>query len=207
MPAARPVLMLVQTAVLCVLSGAWGCSSTPRLDERASTSEQIDQITQRRAEAARLAQEAERVGETDPDLAITTYRRALALDGSTHNAWNNLGILYMDKGNYADAVGAFQVAADLIPGDPRPLYNIGIAYQRNGWGEEAFRNFSRALERDPSHLPSMRGYVRSAEMTGRADEQVVAVIRNAVMRDTDERWRTYLQRQRYRVEALIEIQR
>lgn len=206
MPAARPVLLLIPT-VLLGLAPAPGCSSTPRLPDRASTADQIDQIAKRRAEASRLTQEAERLGKTDPDLAIETYRRALALDDSAHNAWNNLGMLYMERGNYADAVAAYQVAADLIPGDPRPLYNIGIAYQRNGWGEEAFRNFAQALERDPSHLPSMRGFVRAAEMTGRADDRVIAVIRNAMMRDTDEQWRSYLERQRYRVEALIEFER
>jgi tetratricopeptide (TPR) repeat protein len=200
-----PVILLV--LVGAALGSPAGCSSSPRLDDRASTADQIDQIAKRRAEAVRLTREAERISADDPDLAIETYRRALALDDGAHNAWNNLGTLYMDKGNFADAVAAYQVAADLIPNDPRPLYNIGIAYQRNGWGEEAFRNFSQALERDPSHLPSMRGFVRAAEMTGRADARIVSVIRNAMMRDTDEQWRNYLQRQRYRAEALMEIQR
>jgi tetratricopeptide (TPR) repeat protein len=126
------------------------------------------------------------------------------MDDSLHNAWNNMGTLLMDKGNYADAVAAFQVAADLMPADPRPQYNMGIAYQRNGWGEEAFRHFALALERDPSHLPSMRGYIRAAEMTGRADERLIQVIRAAMLRDTDEQWRNYFQRQRYRVEALLD---
>ena len=194
--------------ILALTAGATGplaCSTSPRLADRADPASEIDQINRRRAEAARLAQEAERYQQSDPQRAIETYRRALGLDDTLHNAWNNLGTLLMDQGNYADAVAAFQVSADLMPADPRPHYNIGIAYQRNGWGEESFRHFSLALERDPSHLPSMRGFVRAAEMTGRADERIVRVINGALLRETDERWRDYLQRQRYRVEALMDL--
>lgn len=199
---AAPVIL----AAAILLTGPSACSSSPRLSERgsASAADAIDQIARRRAEAARLAQEAERVEETDPEKALDLYRQAVAIDDSLHNAWNNMGTLLMDKGNYADAVAAFQVAADLMPADPRPQYNMGIAYQRNGWGEEAFRHFALALERDPSHLPSMRGYIRAAEMTGRADDRLIQVIRAAMLRDTDEQWRSYFQRQRYRVEALLD---
>lgn len=191
------------------LAVAIGCSSSPKLADRSGpgTAEAMDQIARRRVEAARLAQEAERFETTDRPRAIETYKRALSLDDTLHNAWNNLGLLLMEDGNYADAVAAFQVAGDLMPVDPRPPYNIGLAYLRNGWGEEAYRHFSMALERDPSHLPSMRGFVRATEMTGRADDRTVQTIRNAMMRETDEEWKTYFQRQRYRVEAMMESRR
>jgi tetratricopeptide (TPR) repeat protein len=198
--------LLISGAALC-LAGLTACSSSPRLADRDRAAAAVDQMAQRRAEGARLAEEAQRYEDSDPQRAIETYRAALALDDSLHNAWNNMGTLLMERGNYADAVAAFQVSADLIPSDPRPLYNIGVAYQQNGWGDEAYRNFAQALERDPSHLPSMRGFVRASEMTGRADDRTIAVIRNALLRDTDEGWRTYLQRQRYRVEALIDNDR
>lgn len=200
----RTALVLI-SGVLIVAAGPLACSTSPRLADRGpSAGEAADQLGRRRAEAIRLAQEAERFEQSDPQRAIETYRRALSMDDTLHNAWNNLGTLLMEEGNYADAVSAFQVAADLMPVDPRPHYNMGIAYQRNGWGEEAFRHFAMALERDPSHLASMRGFVRAAEMTGRADDRIVRVISSALLRETDERWRAYLQRQRYRVEALLD---
>jgi tetratricopeptide (TPR) repeat protein len=189
------------------LLGPAACTSQPKLPDRGTTADAVEQAARRRAEAQRLVQEAERIERTDAARAIETYRRALALDDTMHNAWNNLGMLMMDQGNYADAVAAFQVAADLMPVDPRPSYNIGLAYQRNGWGEEAYRNFAIALERDPSHLPSMRGYVRAAESTGRADDRTIQVIRTALMRETDEQWRAYFQRQRYRIEAMMDSRR
>jgi tetratricopeptide (TPR) repeat protein len=202
----RTILLLIAGVGL---AGVCACSSSPKLADRpgAGTAEAMDQIARRRAEAVRLAQEAERFETTDRARAIQTYKQALGLDDTLHNAWNNLGLLLMEDGNYADAVAAFQVAGDLMPVDPRPPYNIGLAYQRNGWGEEAYRHFAMALERDPSHLPSMRGYIRAVEMTGRADDRTVEIIRSAMMRETDEEWKTYFQRQRYRVEAMMENNR
>lgn len=202
----RTVLLLIAAVGL---AGACACSSSPKLDDRPgiSPAQAIDQMARRRADAIRLAQEAERFETTDRPRAIATYKQALSLDDTLHNAWNNLGLLLMEDGNYADAVAAFQVASDLMPVDPRPPYNIGLAYQRNGWGEEAYRHFALALERDPSHLPSMRGFVRAVEMTGRADDRTVQIIRTAMMRETDEEWRAYFQRQRYRVEAMLESRR
>ncbi len=195
----------VALAALMALSG---CSSSPRLNERRSgaddAAEALNRLAEQRAEARRLSAQAEQAEANDPDRAIELYRRALSLDDTLQNAWNNLGTLLMDRGLYADAVGAFQRASQLVPNDPRPEYNIGIAYQRNGWGEEAFRHFANAIDRDASHLPSMRGYVRAAEMTGRADNRLLEVIQRATLMETDAAWKDYLLRQRYRVEAIMD---
>jgi hypothetical protein len=74
-PGSRLAVPLVPALVLSVAT-VCGCSSTPRLPERPSAAEQIDQIAKRRAEAVRLSQEAERISATNPELAIETYRRA-----------------------------------------------------------------------------------------------------------------------------------
>lgn len=203
----RPTAPITLSLAL-LLAGLPACSSGPSLKDRqkaaANASDAIAQLNQRHAEAVRLSQEAEKLETSDPDKAIATYQQALSFDDSLHNAWNNLGTLLMAKGNYSDAVAAFQSAADLMPADPRPEYNIGIAYQRNGWGNEAYRHFALALERDPSHLPSMRGFVRAAEMTGKADDRTVDIIERATLRETDPAWKSYFERQRYRVEAVLD---
>jgi tetratricopeptide (TPR) repeat protein len=206
-PTPAQILFLAAAGALAFLPAC--TSSGPKLKDRngATAAEQINELGRRRAEAVRLAQDAETYEQDDPAKAIETYKAALREDDSLHNAWNNLGMLLMNQGQYADAVSAFQAAGDLMPGDPRPMYNIGLAYQRNGWGEEAYRHFNLALERDPSHLPSMRGFVRAAEMTGRADDSVIDVIRRATMRETDAQWKSYFERQRYRVEAVLDIRR
>lgn len=189
-----------------------GCSSSPRLADRPSGDAQqsdaaaaIAALERRRAEARRVVVQAERA-EADGRIeqAIDLYAQALRLDDSMHSAWNNVGTLLMGQNRYADAVGAFQRASQLLPGDPRPEYNIGVAYQQNGWGEDAYRHFGNAIARDGSHLPSIRGYVRAAEMTGKADLDLLDVIKSATLRETAPEWREYFLRQRYRVEAVLD---
>ncbi|MEM9372162.1 MAG: tetratricopeptide repeat protein [Planctomycetota bacterium] len=189
-----------------------GCSTAPRLTDRptqegagSDAAEAIAALERRRAEArriVRLAEEAE--ANDDPEEAIERYAEALRLDDTMQNAWNNVGTLLMEADRYADAVDAFQRASQLLPADPRPEYNIGVAYQKNGWGEDAYRHFGNAMARDPSHLPSLRGFVRASEMTGRADLELIDVIKSATLRETDPVWREYFLRQRYRVEAVLE---
>ncbi len=196
---------------LC-LATALGCSTSPRLADRPSEggarsdpASAIAELERRRAEARRIVAQAEVAeDEGDTDRAIDLYARALRLDDSMQNAWNNAGTLLMGQNRYADAVGAFQRASQLLPGDPRPEYNIGVAYQKNGWGEDAYRHFGNAIARDGSHMPSIRGYVRAAEMTGKADLDLLDVIKNATIRETSPEWREYFLRQRYRVEAVLE---
>lgn len=182
------------------------CGSSPQLRERQAiddANQEISRITRQREEARRLTSQAEAVESDNATRAIELYQQSLRLDDAQQLAWNNLGTLLMTQGNYADAVNAFGRASQLVPGDPRPEYNIGIAYQRNGWGEDAYRHFGNAIDRDPSHMPSMRGFIRAAEMTGRADTALLATIKSATLRETDAKWREYLARQRYRVEAVI----
>jgi len=200
---------------ICLAVGAGlltACASSPRLSDRnkpdsngTDASRAIADLMKQREQARALIAQAEQA-EVDgqPERAIELYAQALRLDDSMQNAWNNAGTLLMDAGRFADAVSAFQRASQLVPGDPRPEYNIGVAYQHNGWGEDAYRHFGIAIARDPSHLPSIRGYVRAAEMTGKAESQLLDVIKAATMRETDEAWREYFLRQRYRVEAVLE---
>ena len=142
--------------------------------------------------------------EGKPDEALIEYRKTLELDNQLYAAWNNMGQLLMEQANYADAVSAYKIASGLEPTDPRPEYNIGLTYQKVGWAQDSFNYFQRALERDPNYLPAMRGLVRSAEMLGLADPQIMSMIRNAQLRETDEQWREYLSTQFYRVQAVLD---
>ncbi|MCA9303895.1 MAG: tetratricopeptide repeat protein [Phycisphaerales bacterium] len=200
-------------SIACLLLGALlaaplGCSSTQtRSGSKDGKSDPVAAYSARRqAEALehiRKAEALEAAGKNDE--AILEYRAALETKNDMFAAWNNLGHLLMKKENYADAVSAFQVASRLQPGDPRPEYNIGLAYQRVGWAQDSFLHFELALDRDPVYLPALRGAVRSAEMLGQADQQVLDFIRSAQLRETEEQWKTYFQRQRVRVESQLSL--
>lgn len=183
-----------------------GCSSgKPAAREPEQNAVQTRQLD--RARAVELFNKATAL-HRDGDLsgALLTYRDSIEADNTFYAAWNNMGQLLMEQKNYADAVSAYRVASDLQPSDPRPEYNIGLAYQTIGWGDESYKHFELALLRDPNYLPAIRGAVRSAEMLGMGTQTVLGYIRTGMLRETDEQWRTYFERQRFRVEKLIEEQ-
>lgn len=137
------------------------------------------------------------------DEALGEYRKALELDDMLYAAWNNMGQLLMAQGNYSDAVAAYKIASGIELADPRPEYNIGLVYQKVGWAQDSYNHFKNAIERDPNYRPALRGLIRSAEMLGKGDLQILEYIRTAQLRETDEQWIAYLSTQYYRVEAYI----
>lgn len=194
-----------------LLAASTGCSSSGASSRStAKTSSQGDPVEaysarrqQQALEHIRKAEALEAQGRDDE--AIMEYRAALETKNDLYAAWNNLGHLLMKKENYADAVSAFQVASRLQPGDPRPEYNTGLAYQRVGWAQDSYLHFKLALDRDPVYLPALRGAVRSAEMLGQADQIVLDYIRSAQLRESDDQWKTYFDRQRVRVESQLSL--
>ena len=195
MTATRRTTLVLALSVLGVGAGALpGCDMVPT---RATPS-----IGERRAAAMELVRQGEKLAAQGKiDEAADTYRAAISESSSVSPAWNNLGELMLRQGKYADAVSAFETAADLEPRDPRPVYNAGVAYQQAGWAEDALDKFSRALERDESYLPALRGAIRSAEMLSRADRVTSERIKRATLQETDPEWKAYFERQRFRVES------
>ena len=183
-----------------------GCSSTsPRSDKGIGEIDPAISYIQRRKQEAldhyNLASQLHL--DEKYDEALAEYRKALELDDKLYAAWNNMGQLLMAQGNYADAVSAYQIASGIETTDPRPEYNIGLAYQKVGWAQDSYTHFEKALQRDPNYIPALRGAIRSAEMLGMGDQTILDYIKNAQLRDTDPKWRDYFSTQRFRVEAYI----
>ena len=186
-----------------------GCESTSNTRPKTGVLSEIDpalQYSQRQRAQARehytIATELHNDGEYE--AALAEYRKALELDEQLYAAWNNMGQLLMSQKNYADAVSAFQIASGIEPTDPRPLYNIGLAYQTVGWAKDAYDSYENALQRNANYLPAMRGLARSAEMLGVGDAKLLNVIKQAQLRESDEAWRDYFRAQYSRVENLID---
>lgn len=196
------------SATLLVSLGAVGCSSSSSRDRSANednTYAEQEGVQRSRAKALEYFRQASQLHEDQEyDKALIKYRESIEQDNTLFAAWNNMGQLLMQQKNYADAVAAYKIASDLQLNDPRPDYNIGLAYQTIGWGKESLIHFERSLERDSNYLPSIRGAVRSAEMLGVGDQQVLEYIQNGQLRETDDQWREYFDRQKFRVEKLIE---
>lgn len=203
------VLVLAALLLAPIALAAGGCTGPSHRSSRKGALAGVDPavalLQRQRQEALVHYQKASALASDDkPDEALAEYRKALELNDQLYAAWNNMGQLLMAQGNYADAVGAYQIASGIEPTDPRPEYNIGLAYQQVGWAQDAYSHFEKSLERDPNYMPAMRGLVRSAEMQGRGDPELLKIIKQAELRETDASWRSYFRDQQYRVQSMLD---
>ncbi len=210
MPINRPTQLLNRSTIALSLTAIMltGCSS-PKPSWPEPTRNAVDpaqaQQQRSRTQAIELFREASQLHENgEIEKALAKYRESIVMDNTIFAVWNNMGQLLMEQKNYADAVAAYKIASDLQQSDPRPDYNIGLAYQTIGWGNESFTHFELSLDRDPNYLPALRGIVRSAEMLGQGNQKILGYIRNGQLRETDDQWRQYFDRQQFRVKKLVE---
>ena len=131
--------------------------------------------------------------------AVTTYPDLAA-------AWNNLGVLLMERQDYMAASEALKRAARLSPADPAPLENLGLVYQRAGWSEEALRYYAAALSRDPYHVGALRGAAKAARLLNKADAEALERVRTALMLEKDAGWRMFFERERVRIQSRMQLE-
>lgn len=199
-PPSPLTLTLVAAALILSATGLPGCARRISVGLPPGLAE--DEA--RRASAARrLALEAERADE--PADAADTYRRAILQYREYPAAWNNLGVLMMNDERYLEAAEAFSTAADLSPSDPRPLYNLGLLWDRRGYLREARQFYERALDRDANFLPALRGAIRADSLLNEGTLQTLRWLEKALMLEQDAKWREWMRLQRARIESLPSV--
>lgn len=150
---------------------------------------------------ARLGEEALKKG--DFARAAEYCRSAIQENPEIPGAWNNMGVALLEQQNYVDAAQALRRAAELSPTDPTPYENLGLLYYRAGYDSDAMNAYTNSLERDANWLPSLRGAIVCAQRLNVSDEATQERIRNALMQETDPKWRELFERQRLRVDSEI----
>jgi Flp pilus assembly protein TadD len=86
------------------------------------------------------------------DEARAEYERAIALDPKMPEPYLNLGILLLDRQEYAAAVAPFRKAVELLPAQSRPRSLLAVAQDRSGDKEGAARSFEGVLHLDPGDV-------------------------------------------------------
>lgn len=158
----------------------------------------------RRLEAARsLAADAQHA--KDPEKAASLYKQAVAQYREFPQAWTNLGVLMMHQDQYLQAAEAFSTAADLDATDPRPLYNLGLLYDRRGYMREARGYYERAIERDENFLPALRGVIRADSLLNEGSMQTLRWIERALMLEQEPKWEEWMRLQKARIESLPSV--
>jgi len=189
-PLAATLLTLLATPALT------GCAA----EKRAPDVETISINESERIAAARdLARQA--AAAEDPDDAARLLRRAVTIWSDFPAAWNNLGVIHLEQRRYMDAAESFRTASERAATDPRPLYNLGLTWERTRHLREAEQLYRRALERDPRYLPALRGVTHAQERLGEMDEHTLERLRVALMVERDPEWRAYFERRKIAAEA------
>lgn len=155
----------------------------------------------RATELADKAQAAEKDGKLDD--AVNYYKQSVAVYPSYYPAWNNLGVLLMERDSYAAAAEAFGRAAEVNPTDPRPLHNIALIYLNRGYDREAADYFTRALGRDSGYLPSLREAVRLDVRADRITDVTSERIAKALLLETDPKWLELLRRYKPQIDRRL----
>ncbi len=194
----RSAALLACAAGLCLAA----CNGAQRPQPRGAASVAGGVDPARIAEAHDLILEAQAYEkDKKSDAAIAAYKAALEKYREFPAAWNNLGALLMDRQRYLEAAECFNAAADLAPQDPRPLYNLGLCWDRAGYLGEALQHYQRAVERDGQYLPALRGSIRAETILNRTSPATLERLRAALQLEQEPRWRSWMELQRLRIES------
>jgi protein O-mannosyl-transferase len=101
----------------------------------------------------------------------TLFTHALAVTSNNDVALNNLGIIFLDKGQLDEAISKLQAAIDLRPENAPAHDNLAKALLRKGKVAEAMVHYRKFLELDPANVEArntlgtaliQQGHVREA---------------------------------------------
>lgn len=145
----------------------------------------------RPSEAEQLTLRAAELMKSDPAGAEAMLRRALECDVFNGPAHNNLGVLYLRRGEIYPAATEFEWARKLIPGHPDPRVNLALALERAGHNQEACEAYAAALEVMPEYVPAMQGLTCLEARLGRDDPAFGDRLKVIAMRGESDRWRNW----------------
>ncbi len=86
--------------------------------------------------------------------AIEAYQKAIELDSTYVEAYNNLGIVYQAVGDTKKAIGAYQKSIEINPRYEKGYNNLGLLFLLEGRHEEALEVFQKTLAMNPNHIGS-----------------------------------------------------
>ncbi len=85
--------------------------------------------------------------------AIAECQRAIAVDASFGNAYNDIGAYLIEQGQYKEAIPWFQKAIRAPRYNERayPFFNLGRVYEKLGDWPAALRHYRQALDLQPDY--------------------------------------------------------
>jgi Tfp pilus assembly protein PilF len=175
---------------LLVLGLLAGCASAPTGPYNPPS-----EATRNTTRAEALNREAADLMSTDAAEAETLLREALTADVFFGPAHNNLGVLFLQRGQHFEAANEFEWARKLMPGHPDPRVNLGICLEQAGRVDEAVASYETALQVWPDYLPAIQGLALAATQHSRSDERLSGWLCAIAERSDESRWREWARRE------------
>lgn len=141
--------------------------------------------------AQELTQEAADLITVSPAGAEKLLREALVADIFYGPAHNNLGVIFLKRGDLYEAANEFEWARKLMPGNPDPRMNLALTLEQAGQVDEAIETYKAALEVSPNHIPTMQALARLQLRRSRADEETPDLLKEIALRGETDRWREW----------------
>jgi tetratricopeptide (TPR) repeat protein len=119
------------------------------------------------------------------------FQEAIGADRFYGPAYNNLGLVYLEEGNYFQAAKTFDESIKLMPNDPSPRLHLGMVYEEAGQLAPALEQFNHALELAPDSMECSQAVARVRVKLGQFDKDVILKLREIAARGTDPSWRAW----------------
>ena len=184
----------VVLAMITVGTLSTGCGSS-----RASAYESVSATTRDTARAQELSQRAAAIIDDDPKKAEGLLREALGEDLFYGPAHNNLGVIYLKRGELYSAANEFEWARKLMPGHPDPRINLALTLEKAGQADDAAASYRAALEMAPLSVDAMTGLARLQIRTADTSGETVELLRKIEKSSDDAGLRSWARDQRLRL--------
>jgi tetratricopeptide (TPR) repeat protein len=107
--------------------------------------------------------------------SIDNYRKIAGMAPGNDKAWDTLGKLLKDAGEYAEAVAAFEHAICLCPQKDLYHYHLGLVYAAQKRHDDAILSFQKVIEINPGYTLAhcaLAGSYRRLGKEAEADEHI-----------------------------------
>lgn len=128
---------------------------------------------------------------SDPRAAEAIFREALSKDDYCGAAHNNMGVIFLLRGDLYEAANEFEWARKLMPSHPDPRVNLGLTYERAGRVDEALAAYAGAREVRREHVPAMVALARLELRSGKANDGTSDLLREIAARSNNQEWREW----------------
>ena len=102
--------------------------------------------------------------------AITYFKRALALDSSNVNAYNDLGTVQLQLNKNDDAIATYKKLVAMKPFDSDAATSLGNAYAQAKQWSKATESYNKATKLDPSNTTALYSTGQSYLLNGKPND-------------------------------------